>query len=505
MSKAVEKRTRKVSLRIESLEKRENPAPIVPAYNSNPTAFAQLYMDFDGNVGPSGWCGTSGSITTQVFGTDGDFNNFSASELTIIEQTWKRVAEDFAPFNINVTTVVPSDFNDKHAVRLAIGGQSGGINWSGVGGVGCLASFYSGGSSNNIAFVHAPNVSNNAKNMGLVTSHEAGHTFNLQHQDNPTGGCGGYHSGGNYNGESKGPIMGAPYGATREIWWQGFEGCGTQNDMNILSNSNNAYGYRADDHTNNFADARRFRTSGGNIIGSPGGIIHQTSDIDVWAFTSPAGTVNITVGAAALGPNLDVVAELWWDNAGTPQLLTTVDTAGNNFSAVVNFAVPVGKKYLVVKSDGDYGEVGQYTISGTVPPPPAPGPGTDGPSAEDLALAAQIANSTEYVDPDFDPNFKFRCGCPSCMAAAAGLQTGDQQVALATIAHENARSIAATSSSATPVLVQNGSIANPMDVATVEPKQTSVSSSIANSPIHRVGPSVLQLDAAVLGDPLGNG
>jgi hypothetical protein len=33
---------------------------------------------------------------------------FSDAELTAIRQVWQTVAEDFAPFNINVTTAVPS-------------------------------------------------------------------------------------------------------------------------------------------------------------------------------------------------------------------------------------------------------------------------------------------------------------------------------------------------------------------------------------------------------------
>jgi hypothetical protein len=366
MSKSA--RNRNVCLRVENLEERLNlTPPTVPVYNSNPGAFAQLYLDFDGNVGPSGWCGTSGVITTAVFGTDGDPNTYSAGELTLIDQIWKRTAEDYAPFNINVTTVLPSDFNNKHALRVAIGGQSGGLNWSGIGGVGCLGSFYNGGSSDNIVFVHAPNLGNNAKNIGMVNSHEGGHAFGLPHQDSPSGGCGGYHSGGNYNGESKGPIMGAPYGSTREIWWKGFEGCGTTDDMAILSNANNGYGYVADDEPDVFDQARRIRASTGVFVGDLTGIISKTTDIDIYAFTSPAGSASITVSAATLGPNLDANMDLYHDVAGTPVLLASVDTAGNNFGGTINFSVPAGKKYIVVKSDGDYGEVGAYTLSGTVP------------------------------------------------------------------------------------------------------------------------------------------
>ncbi len=447
MSRSTRNWFRNVSLRLESFEKRENPAPIVPVYNSNPGVFAQLYLDFDGNTGPSGWCGTSGSITTTVFGTDGDPNNYSASELTLIDQIWKRIAEDYTPFNINVTTVLPSDFNDKHAVRLAIGGQSGGIGWSGVGGVGCLASFYSGGSSNNIAFVHSPNLSNNAKYVAMATSHEAGHTFNLGHQDNPP--CGGYHGGSTYNGESKGPIMGAPYNATRELWWQGFEGCGTQNDMTIISNASNGFGYRADDISNSKDGARRLRNNSGVLAGSLTGVIHQTTDQDWFAFTSPAGTANITISVAALGPNLDTEVELWSDNGGSPVLLATAGGGGNNvFTSTINFNVPSGKKYIVVKSDGDYGEVGAYSVSGTVPS------GSLLPGIDDGDSLSQV--DTHPLSPLFtgEDNTDYSklpppagCGCASCVAAAAMARAGDQRLALATMAVENTSAVATSNTS----------------------------------------------------------
>ncbi len=300
MSGSVRTRKLRSFLRLENLEKRENPAPIVPVYNSNPGAFAQLYLDFDGHAQGSNWCGTMSPINTTVFSTDGDFNNFSASELTVIDQLWKRVAEDYVPFNINVTTVLPSDFNNKHAMRVAIGDQSGGgIGWGSIGGVACLGSFYN--SSPNTVYIVPDGLSNNAKYMAMASSHEGGHSFGLPHQDSPSGGCGGYHSGATYNGESKGPIMGAPYNATRDLWWLGFEGCGTTNDMNTLSNANNGFGYVADDISNSSTLARRLRNNSGVLAGSLTGVIHQTTDVDWFAFTSPEGNATITLSAAALG------------------------------------------------------------------------------------------------------------------------------------------------------------------------------------------------------------
>jgi hypothetical protein len=372
MSKVARNRNRNVCLKVEKLEERLNLTPPVPVYNSNPGAFAQLYVDFDGHTEPSGWCGTSGQITVQVFSIDANLTTYSPTELSIIDSIMLRMSEDYAPFNINVTTVVPSDFANKHAIRVTVGDPSGGgINWGSIGGIACLGSFYN--SAANTVFTVPDGLGNSSQNIAMAGSHEAGHSFGLNHQDEPAGGCGGYHDGGVYNGETKGPIMGAPFSVVRDIWWKGFEGCGTQDDMGILSNANNGYGYVADDESDTFDLARRIRTSGGVFVGDLSGIIGKTTDLDIYAFTSPPGSATINVNVATVGFNLDSILEVYHDQAGTPVLLGSHDSFGNAFNSSVTVALPGGKHYVVVKSDGDYGEVGQYTISGTLSIPPSPG------------------------------------------------------------------------------------------------------------------------------------
>jgi hypothetical protein len=83
-------------------------AAVVPAYSSNPGAAATLYLDFNGHF-EAQW-GSHSNITTPVFSMDEDTTTFASNELAAIKEVWQRVAEDFAPFNINVTTVDPGDF-----------------------------------------------------------------------------------------------------------------------------------------------------------------------------------------------------------------------------------------------------------------------------------------------------------------------------------------------------------------------------------------------------------
>src|SRR5689334_12001323 len=81
----------------------------VPQLSSRPGAAATLYLDFDGHF-ESSWKSYS-NVTSPAYSRDSDPTSFSATELTSINEIWTRVAEDFAPFNINVTTVTPASFD----------------------------------------------------------------------------------------------------------------------------------------------------------------------------------------------------------------------------------------------------------------------------------------------------------------------------------------------------------------------------------------------------------
>jgi hypothetical protein len=55
---------------------------------------------------------------------DGNTSNWSGSELYDILAIWRGVAEDFAPFDVDVTTEEPTDPNwIKHGARVAVGGS----------------------------------------------------------------------------------------------------------------------------------------------------------------------------------------------------------------------------------------------------------------------------------------------------------------------------------------------------------------------------------------------
>src|SRR5262249_9697043 len=77
----------------------------IPVSHSNPWAAAKLYLDFDGHFEAT-W-GSWTNATTPAFDQDGDRSTFSDSEIASITEIWTRVSEDYAPFNVDVTTVDP--------------------------------------------------------------------------------------------------------------------------------------------------------------------------------------------------------------------------------------------------------------------------------------------------------------------------------------------------------------------------------------------------------------
>jgi hypothetical protein len=346
------------------------PLSSVPVLNSNPSATAQLYLDFNGHPAMN-WDGYA-VPATPAYDTDGDASTFSDTELSNIQQIWARVAEKYSPFNINVTTVEPASFADKVGLRVVIGGAGA---WTGgtYGGVAMIGSFAGWGT--NIVWVFEDNLANgNVKYTAEAAAHEAGHAFGLQHQSS-------YNAQGqliatyNQGDANRAPIMGNSYYAARGLWWYGTTTSSStfQDDMAILSNATNGFGYRADDHGGTPATATALTVNGSAASGS--GIIERTNDADFFSFTTSGGQVSFTATVAQHGPTLDLRLEIQ-NASGT--VLASASTSSLSESITTNLAG--GTYYLVVRSQGSYGDVGQYTITGTLPSgTPAPVANAGGP------------------------------------------------------------------------------------------------------------------------------
>ncbi|MGI8982542.1 MAG: choice-of-anchor D domain-containing protein [Pirellulaceae bacterium] len=341
-----------------------SPISALPQLSSNSGARVKLYLDFNGNF-EAAW-GAYRNVTTRVFDRDGDATTFSDSEISTIREIWARVAEDYSPFNIDVTTIDPGAISNGNAVRLAIGGNYS--DWFGqaAGGVAYVGGFTN--SASNVGYVFEDALGNGtARYVAEATSHEAGHLFGLLHQSTWVNGqLQDEYNSGNSNWA---PIMGVGYYANRTTWHNGNtnQGAGVfQDDVSILANGTNNFGLRADDFSNSFTTPSNLSVSGTSV--NFGGLIGSRSDVDVFRFTTGGGNVNFQMNVAQFGNNLDGAIEIR-NSAGT---VVSVSDPGDSFGASLSTSLSAGSYFLIVRGSGTfgnsaYGNLGQYTVTGTLP------------------------------------------------------------------------------------------------------------------------------------------
>ena len=160
------------------------------------------------------------------------------------------------------------------------------------------------------------------------------------------------------------PIMGNATGSGRAIWEYGTSSVGPhsyQDDMAIIAGSHHGYtfGYRPDDHGGSIASADALKVSGRTATQS--GVIEKTTDEDYFSFTTNAGTVSFTGSPASVGAMLHMKLKLLNTNG---KVLKTVDST--SLKPTLTMKLAAGRYYLVVASHGSYGDVGQYSVRGTI-------------------------------------------------------------------------------------------------------------------------------------------
>jgi hypothetical protein len=362
--------------------------------HSNPTATKTIYLDFNGHTtAGTVWNTQSGraAINTTAFDFDGNVNVFSNAELERIQFIWQRVAEDFAPFGIDVTTQdLGADAlnntggrDNQWGIRAAIGGSSSDWYGSAAGGVAFVNTF--GNAAFGPAFVFSKSLGNNEKYTAEAISHEVGHTLGLLHDGTSNASYFGGQGSGSTGWAS---IMGVGYYKNVTQWSQGeYNGANnTQDDLAKISSSTNGAGYRADDFGNSAATAKVLSGTSLNQFG----IIETRGDTDWFSFTTGTGNVSLSINnacqawtndgfgnytstlLAGRSPNLDIAATLY---AADGTLIASSNPL-DNLTASFNLNLNAGTYFLKVDGVGygnplsngysDYGSLGEYLLTGNL-------------------------------------------------------------------------------------------------------------------------------------------
>ena len=374
------------------------PFPLEDAFklHSNPGAKHTIYLDFDGHT-TSGTAWNSAynggeDIVTPPFDLNGEVSDFTDQELERIQHIWQSVAEDYFPFEVDVTTEDPGiemltnagGDDETWGIRTVIGGGS--YDWyTGAKGIALVGSFDI--STDTPVFIFSKDVKGAEKVVAETASHEIGHTLNLNH-DGTTQNT--YYAGHGSSETGWAPIMGTGQWRKLTQWSKGeYPNANNDTDDLVLITTSNGFSYRTDDHGNSIATASTLISSGTTVTDY--GIIERSIDVDVFSFVTDGGLVDLSIYPADRGPNLDILAELYDSNEKLLAASNPVDL----LTASIQQNVSAGQYFLKISGIGkydpdgygytDYGSLGQYTILGTIAPS----------SEKYISITANTANKNE--------------------------------------------------------------------------------------------------------------
>ncbi|TWH03151.1 fibronectin type III domain protein [Nocardioides sp. J9] len=417
--------------------------------HSKPGSNRTIYLDFKGGLLLAGNSWLLQGLTTLLYpGWSLDSSPaFSDAERAVILEVWARMAEDFAPFDIDVTTEEPplgalwraTSSDQTYGTRVAFSSgtaiqdalcraRCGGVAW-----IGTFDSILTKGETRSPAWVFPSSLGNRAKSMAEAGSHEAGHTLGLAHDGTATSGY--------YAGTTLwGPLMGSPYSSSVTQWSKGdYPGANNREDDIQVAISNGAP-LRADEAGSTVATAVPLSSLPGGR-----GIIGTRTDEDWLQVTDCSGAVTVHAEPAAVGANLDIGLELR-DAAGA--LVASAATATSRTSAGLegmdarlSRTVSGGTFHVVVKGIGsglnspaswpvngydDFGSLGAYTVSVTgcsVGEPGTGTPDTGTPGGEPVTEEPVVSPPPVTATPK-----KTRPGAPKRPGAVPGARGGRRTV-----------------------------------------------------------------------------
>jgi len=368
--------------------------------HSRPGAAKVVFLDFDGHtITGTIWNSAAGidPFFAQPYDTDGSPDTFSGGELSNIQEIWHRIAEDFAPFNIDVTTEDPGAFGSSTGRVLIthnVDATNQSMPYASSGGVAYVGVFGSGNYQHySPALVYYNNLGGGFPTyVAEAASHEFGHNLGLGHDGRGEPYNEGYYKGHGTGYVSWAPVMGIGYTKNVTQWSKGeYEFANNQQDD--LSQISLKLGYRSDDHNEVMSSATPLvvEADGSIWVTTPEtenvlapslankGVIESSADVDLFSFDADAGAVEITIQPAwaafyrsdRRGANLDISATLY-NLSGS---VIAVSDPQDNTDALISATVPAGSYFLAISGTGnmnspysDYASLGQYFISGSITP-----------------------------------------------------------------------------------------------------------------------------------------
>lgn len=431
--------------------------------HSRPGAPNVVFVDFDGaTISGTAWNDSVSVIEALPYNVEGDAGTFSDLERTRIVDIWHRIAEDLAPYDIDVTTEEPAVFDrytghilvthsiDANGTPVACT-SCGGVAYVNVFGISNYHTYYSP------ALVFFDKLGGGGETyVAEASSHEFGHNLGLSHDGSSTTTYYGGHGSGLV---SWAPIMGNSYNNNVTQWSKG-EYVDANRDQDDLAIIDGKLGYRADDHGDTRASASTLLVNGDgsvvssnpeldphNVLPENKGIIGSSSDVDVFSFVTGDGTVNLTINPAwdaftrstsRRGANLDIEAELQDLNGSA----VAVDDPVTDTNANINATVSAGTYYLLITGVGnavtpytDYASLGQYFINGSVPPAsvdetaPTPNPMTWSQEPAAISYDAIAMTASTAVDDISAVQYNFQCTVGGSGCSSSGWQSSTSYTA----------------------------------------------------------------------------